>query len=256
MEKVSEEADREINQAIRQPNQTEEEFQNNLNIARQQVFRITITIVGGNKPDEISILGSDETIFDNKDLPEPIKSISMNNSAAYNYFTGGDPDNSFELSFDFEEMDLIDNSNPVSSPTPNNSYLYINGRNSSWNAVVEKSVMEILDNRSNSRSIFHKAHIFDVGLWVFVVPLAIYLCSCASPLIDKFTGHADTFIAASIYIYIFFMCLWGWRLLFGYTRWAFPVIELEENSKNIKMHRGFWYTIATGLVGTAIWQFF
>lgn len=257
MEKVSEDADREIKETVKHPGQTEEEFQEFqefLAVARKQAFRITITITGGNKPDEISIFGDDKTLFDNIDLPEPIRSISMNNITAYSVFTGRDPQNSFDLSFDFEEMELIDNSNPVSSPTPNNSCLHINGRNSSWNAVVEKSVMEILENRSNRRSILHKAHIFDVGLWVFFIPFAIYLCANAQPFINKYISQPDSFISASIYIYIFFMSLWGWRIMFGYARWAFPVIELEENSKQISKHRGFWYVIVTGIIIAAIWQ--
>lgn len=119
--------------------------------------------------------------------------------------------------------------------------------------------MGILSNRKNRRSLLHRGSVYDIGLFFPVLPIAIYLCWSLSFVIEEYFGAINVFLSSIGYIYLVFLSLWGYRILFGYTRWAFPSIELTDNSESIERHRGFWKKLVSGIVisviGSMIWQF-
>lgn len=61
-------------------------------------------------------------------------------------------------------------------------------------------------------------------------------------------------LAAAAYIYVVLLAIWAYRLLFGYSKWAFPTMELKENAKSANSHRLFWYAIVVGLIVNFIWE--
>jgi hypothetical protein len=48
------------------------------------------------------------------------------------------------------------------------------------------------------------------------------------------------------------MALWFYRTLFGYTKWAYPTVELQDEADQSRKHRRFWYVIVTGIVASII----
>lgn len=258
---VDSQATREINELQKPTDTSEDQFEKIKEDARK-AFRVTVVITGidDKSEEEDSLWGDNEDIFDSPNIPEHISSIHMTNNAAYSSFVKVEPFNNFVLFLDFLKPPLIDHNNPISSPTPNASILEINANNNAWIGAITLAVSGILDKRKNGRSFLHRGAVYDIGLFFPVLPIAIYLCWSLSSFIDKHFGAINVFLSLIIYIYLVYLTLWGYRILFGYTRWAFPSIELSDKSGSEQKHRSFWAKLMTGimvsLIGSVLWQIF
>lgn len=217
----------------------------------QRAFQITVMIFGRDG-ESLSSYGTE--IFDSPDIPEPIDSIYISNSAAYQSVAGHDPLNKFVLNLDFSTPPLVDNNNPVSNPTPNFSNLTVEGDRDAWVASIQQAVIGILDKKSNRRNFMHGAFVYDIGLVLLGFPAAIYMCWRCSDFVEMNLGALSPFISTAAYIYIVFFVLSVYRVLFGYTKWAFPTVELTDNMSRSKTHRRFWVGIVLGLLASAIYD--
>lgn len=256
---VDSQATREINELQKPADKSEDDFEKLKKDARK-AFRVTVTITGVNDKsvEEDSLWGDSEDVFDSPNIPERISSIYMSNKSAYRSFANVEPNNNFELFLDFLKPPLIDHNNFISSPTPNASSLDIHADNNAWIGAINEAVFGILDKRKNRRSLLHRGSIYDIGLFFPVLPIAIYFCWSLSTLIENHLGTISKFLSSIIYIYLVFLTMWFYRILFGYTRWAFPSIELSDKSKSEKYHRRFWNKLVSGiiisLIASLLWQ--
>ena len=238
---------------ISNTNPVSSDRQKELELEREQAFRITVTIVGRHGE---SLFGYGTESLTSPNIPEPIDSIYISNCAAYQTVTGRNPLNNFTLHLDFSTPPLVDNNNPASAPTPNVSILTIEGDRDAWVASIHQAVMNVLEKRFNKRRIFHMAHIYDIGLAFFGFPLAIYLCWRVSEFVETNVGAHSLFLSTAAYIYVFFIALNIYRVLFGYARWAFPAVDLTSSESQSKHHRKAWFAIVLGIIGTAIYDLF
>ncbi len=245
---VKEEGQRMVGQVLqnRLDNQVNVE---QLEAERERAFRITITIEG--KSGE-NLFGYGAEPFDSPNIPEPIKSIYISNVTAFQNTTGNKPINNFTLHLDFSMPPLIDSTNLLSNPTSNLSHFIVDGERGSWVASVQQTVMDVLNKKANNRGFLHSAFIYDIGLVFLGLPAAIYFCWRLSGFVETNFGSLNSFIASAVYIYIVFFVLSIYRVLFGYTRWAFPTLELTDNNNRPKTHRKFWYWIMVGLLVSVI----
>ena len=250
---VEEQADREIAALQKPEGQSEEDFDKKKAIIKNEAFRITVTIRG--KSGE-AIFGDSAEIFKSPNIPEEISSIFMTNIVAYEGFANEKPINSFDLQIDFSKPPLLDSKNWVSAPTTNLSELNISGERESWVASIEDAVIGVLRNRKTRRSLIHQAFVYDFGLFIIGVPFALYICWRLSGYVEAYLGSINHFLSAAAYVYLFFVVLWIYRILFGYTKWAFPTVELVESKNVARRHRAFWYVIVVGILGNAIWDVF
>lgn len=246
---LEEEADRQTKALIKPPDQTQDEFDQHVALARSNAFRITVTVTGSDGQD---VFGDTLEVFESPNLPDEIFSIYMTNVVAYEGQTRRRPPNGFSLLLDFSTPPLIDNNNPVSSPTPNNSNVTIEGGRDAWVASITDATMGVLSKRKNGRGFLHAAFVYDLGLMLFGLPLGLYICWRLSSMIQTTFGGAHSFLSAAAYVYLIFAGLWLYRGLFGYTKWAFPSVELSDFESRSKRHRGFWYLILMGLLSAAI----
>ena len=247
---VDEEGHREVTELLENGPDTRERREQ-LEVYREHAFRITVTIVGR---DGESSFGYGTEPFDSPNMPEPIESIYISNSAAYQTVAGRNPLNNFTLTLDFSTPPLVDNNNPVSSPTQNFSNFSVEGDRDSWIALIHQAVMEILGKKTNCRRLMHGAFVYDIGLLLFGLPAAIYLCWRLSEFVEANLGVINQFFSAATYIYIVFLVLNAYRVLFGYTKWAFPTVELTSNESRSKIHRKTWFAILISLTASAIYD--
>ncbi len=250
---VGEQADREIGQLVKPEDQDEAEFEENKTKLREEAFRITVTVSG---PDGASLYGDDIELFGSQNLPDVISTIFMTNITAYQGVARAKPLSAFELHLDFSKPPLMDSKNLVSDPTPNFSNLVIEGGRDSWVAGISDAVMGVIKHRRNKRSWLHRAFVYDFGLLLLGFPAGLYACWKFSALIEKYLGSIHSFLSATGYVYIVITTLLAYRIFFGYTRWAFPSVELTEHEDAAKRHRAFWYAIATAIVGNVLWEIF
>jgi hypothetical protein len=212
----------------------------------ESAFRVTVTI-GGTGGE--TLFGDALDLFDSPDLPDDISLVYMTNRTAFRREAGTDPVRVFELTLDFSRPPLIDGKQIVSAPTANNSKLNIQGDSNSWVATVNDAVMGLLKLRQTRTGFVHKSFVYDIGLMIVALPIAFYLAWETSLQFTKFTNAPDLFIRSALYVYEIIAVTWLYRILFGYTKWIYPTVELKENLSSSKLHRAFWITIILAILG-------
>ena len=250
MQHVDEQGVHELSQVLNS-NSVSPNRQDELEFQREQAFRIMVTISGR---DGVSLIGDGIESLQSPNIPEPINSIYISNCAHYQTVIGRDPLNKFTLYLDFSKPPLVDHNNLPSYPTPNGSNLTIEGDRDAWVALIQQDVLDVLNKRLNKRSIFHAAHIYDIGVAFIGLPSALYLCWRFSGFIETNLGTLSSFLSAAAYVYTVYITLNIYRLLFGYAKWAFPVVELISSESKSKRHRHAWFVLILGIVGTAIYD--
>ena len=248
---IQEQAEIEISKFVKPADKTDEQFAAEKSDVRNRAFRVTVTVSGR---DGQSLFGDDVAMFHSPNLPDKISSIYMTNVTAYQNVGGRRPLNAFELNLDFSKPKLLDANNPVSSPTPNVSNLSVQGDRESWVASISDAVLSVTQSRKTNRSWIHGAFVYDLGLVVFGFPVALYACWKVSPFVSSRFGEIHPFLSGAAYVYVILFIVWAYRILFGYTKWAFPTIELTDNKDAARTHRAIWAAIILGLIGNAIWE--
>lgn len=158
------------------------------------------------------------------------------------------------MTLDFRKQPLVDTNNPVSSPTPNDSHLFIEGDRDAWVAAISEAVMGVLSKRTNGRKLLHLAFVYDIGFMAVGLPLGLYLCWRLSETIDANLAAHSSFISSVAYVYLIVLGIWIYRILFGYSKWAFPTIELREGESRSRKHRYIWGAIVVGMIGNGIYD--
>jgi hypothetical protein len=238
----------EVNNFLKADGVSDEDFAHSKALLKES-FKFGIIINGENGQ---SISGFDETIFDSPIFPDTVSSIYIESKASCRALRGTDPLNWLELNFDFTKPPLLDWKNTVSGPTPNWSSITVSGKNEAWVAAVIHGLNEKLKQRRNRRKFLHLAFTYDIFLWALMIPLGLWVpFKLVSQISSFYDGRSQVFEIAT-FIYVFFGILLGYRILFGYTKWAWPTIELEKvNSLTVK-HRRFWYLVIVGVVSGLI----
>lgn len=250
---VSAEGEREVNALLKPDDKTDEEFEETKQGILSRAFRVTVTIKG---PNGESLFGDDVGIFESPNLPDQISEIYITNIVAYKGVANVDPLNSFEMILDFSKPLILDRSDIIGDPTPNVSHVNILAENDAWIGSISEAVFGVINNRGNNRIWLHRAFIYDFGLLIVGFPAAIYTCWKCSDIVESNVGSISPFLSALVYIYLSLAVIWIYRIFFGYTKWAFPTLELKEGEETAKRHRAFWYMIAVALVGQFLWQLF
>jgi hypothetical protein len=241
-QQVTEQADRELATLTKKDEHTAEQFAANKADLKQRAFRVTVTINGAGE----SLLGDSPDLFDSPNLPNAVTSVYLTNITAYRGVAGTPPINNFELTLDFSKPPLLDSDNPISSPTPNFSNLVVQGDRPGWVPSILDAVNGVLDAKRTQRNWLHRGFVYDLGLTVIGVPFGLYICWKLSGLINNFFGM-NSFLSSVAYLYVMVTVIWLYRLFFGYTKWAFPTVELSEQHSSVNKHRAFWAAILVGL---------
>lgn len=117
-----------------------------------------------------------------------------------------------------------------------------------------EAVDGIIRNRATQRRLIHKGFSYYFGLFVFAIPCSLYACAKLSPWVNTMFSEVNPAVSVGSYLYIFFVVLYFYRILFGYTKWAFPAVELVDNRDHALGHRLFWIAIVLSVLGNLIWS--
>jgi hypothetical protein len=250
---VAEEADRRLNALEKPEDQSDQDFGRDKEQIRATAFRITVTIEGREGD---SLFGDRVDLFTSPNLPENISKIFMTNIVAFENFSKSRPANNFTLHLDFSKPPLLDANTFVSSPTANVSNLTIEGERDSWIAAISEAVMTVVNSRKRRRAWLHAAFVYDFGLLIFSFPIGIYAAWRSSGFVQQVLAPISAVLSAAAYFYIMIAVAWAYRIFFGYTKWAFPTVELHTPNDSVNTHRKFWYVIVCGLLVQALWEIF
>lgn len=235
------------------PNQTDEQFAEAKANAQGNAYRVTLTVY---REDGSEIFGSSRELFESSPGDPLITHIYMTNTTALAGLARVEPANYFHLRLDFSQPPLMDAENVVSSPTLNLSSLSIGGIREGWLAGVEKVVARKIDRQHNIRHLLHGSFVYDYGLLLLGVPFCLYLSWAFSGFVESTFADMSGIIRAAAYVYIFVAGLWVYRFLFSYTKWAFPLVELSEQTARPRKHRRWWWSLMLLLAGKVFWGFF
>jgi hypothetical protein len=248
---VSEQGEIELAQTKRRDDQTEVDYEDFLAMARTDIFKILATI---NYSDGSSIHTSDPSDIEFEPEGHLIESIYVSNVTPYKQNAGVEPLHYFHFFLDFSQPPLLDAAQLISSPTANNTHLNIQGRRSGWRTAIEDAVNKRIKKKRHIRNLFHKGFVYDFGLFFLGLPASIYACWYASQFIQQHLGNLNVVVTTAAYLYVGFCALWIYRLLFSYTKWAFPLVELTDQSTRPRFHRGIWWGIVCVIAGKLFWD--
>ncbi|MCA8932582.1 MAG: hypothetical protein KDA49_08955 [Rhodospirillaceae bacterium] len=240
----------ELDKLQKMEDETPEEHSARIRKLHEELFHVSVFIYGD---DGSCIIGEDSNIFSFVNLPSKISRIYMTNTLAYRTQIDRDPLNRFELTLDFSRPPIVDTNQIASAPTINNSTINSIGDEEYVNVVVAH-VVDLERNRQNNRKSFHSGFSYEVGLLVFGFPFTLSACWTASDTIDRIVSITHSFLGVIFYVYLVIFCLNLYRVIVGYMRWLFPLVELRQNRSFGTMHKAFWAAIVTTLAGNIIWS--
>jgi hypothetical protein len=184
-------------------------------------------------------------------LPKTIKSVLIGSINPHKKEFKVEPPNGLELMLDFSDPVILDWQNAVSAPTSNDSYILAKGRQS-WIGSVIQCVEDALKPCRNGRELMHRPFVYDFCLFLCGLPLAFLAVKRLSPAIENIAGKDISTLSVMLNVYVGFGSLWLFRLLFAYSKWVLPVMEITHNERSRKGHRIFLMLIVGALVAEVI----
>lgn len=98
----------------------------------------------------------------------------------------------------------------------------------------------------------HRPAIYDVLLIFAGLPIAIWLTYRVGLLLPS--GKVSQIIVGATYVYTFLATLSVFRVLFSYSRWVFPKVEIESELRSPSRHRAIWAAILIPLISSVLYD--
>lgn len=220
-------ADTEISKLKKNPGQSDEEFEKLKETARN-LYKLSIQVFGTKGE---YIFSESPDIFDETKLPDHIARIIFDNSLKFNFTLKKDPSNKIRVEFDFQKTKIFDLITNPSKATHNTSNIYVFGEDEIWVSGAYKNVIQSLQERANKRNWLHKTNIYDLFLWFIIIPLCFFTIYKFERLFSLKTRSISTVFVVTLYLYFFLITLNIFRMIFNYTRWVFPKMEIVTSLK-------------------------
>ena len=243
------EADRIVDKFVRPQKQKLAIFDQFKKAAKKNAFRVTVSVIG---QDGQIVFGDREELFDSKDLPYPIKTIFFTNTNSHKAAANGTlPPNYFSVWIHFDKPPLFDPHAIVSDATQNFSKVEIRAEDIGYFRAAQNITNKVLMKNRKWYSFIHAKFVYDVGLWFFAIPYALYMITIVT---DQYIplGSLHSSFRVAFFVYASGMSLLIYRALMSYLKWAFPVNVLTENRDKATRHRVMLGAIFFSLVAAGV----
>lgn len=231
-----------------QPGETEEQFIDRKNRAYNS-FVTSVTFAGINGE---LVHGNNEEFLASQTIPERLRSILISTRSVPHACIGFDPLCNITVFLDFSRPPLFDFSQIPTFPTPNESTIVINSDNESWFTAIHTNLIQFFRQRKTNTDWLHRAGTYDVILIFVGIPIAIWLSSRVGANIN--IPHTNPFVQSAVYIYVFIIVLNIFRIMFSYSRWVFPKVEMDTEISSPLRHRVVWGALFVGIAGSIIYD--
>jgi hypothetical protein len=233
-----------------QPNETPENF-----AARQKrVYDSFVTAMSIHTTNGAWLHGNNESFLDETNLPDQIWSVLFNTGTVPQAVLGILPACRITVFLDFTAPPLFDFSRLPTLPTPNESNYEIFSDNQSWFVAAKAMLSDFFAERRTNVNWLHRAAVYDLLLFFLGLPLAIWIVYRLSEFLQNWP-KVPLIISSAIFIYAFFLALNIFRLLFSYSRWVFPKVELETQRLSSPLrHRAAWLAIIVPIAAAFIYD--
>jgi hypothetical protein len=248
------EGERILSALTKPPDKADNEFAAYISELRLKAFNLTVSIIGSDE--NITKYGEDERIFENIDLPFPIKTIFFTNENSYErYADGQSPPNLFRLWIHFSKPPLFDTNPLLSEPTVNASLVRIKASDIAYFRATQSIIENKLKKHKLWYSFIHEKFSYDIGLWLVMAPYTLYTVAFYTDKALPPDGPHATFRPA-FFIYGIFIGLIVYRFLAGYLKWALPVNILEDNKDIAATHRLIFGALILAILANFTSHFF
>lgn len=243
----------------RDPNFTDDEWERRKAFLLDDAFCLSVTV---NSLRDQQLHGETLAVFDDPDLPMPIKSISFTNIDAFRRnANGNEPLNRVSVYLDFSKPDLFDPNPLVSEATPNNGNVTVSAQDITFFNAIQKAVEKKITTNKTWYAVIHRNYAYDVGLWLLALPLSLYFSAYYMDQLIP-AGDALELFRWPLFIYFMGIFLIAYRAFMAYAKWAFPVNVLKENKDRALSHRlalaslSTWllYKVASTIYGIVVGQ--
>ncbi|GJQ59743.1 MAG: hypothetical protein D8M57_13020 [Candidatus Scalindua sp. AMX11] len=225
--------------------QSHGEYEDNRKTLRES-FKLKITISG---KDGEQLWGSIVEVFDSANFPEEVRSLYVDSESTLRHVHNYYPHNSFQIFLDFNKPKIFDMSLLPSQGTPNQSKIEVQGYDATWVNGVFSELKQFIDKRSSTLSIVHSHSIYDILLLVLGFPSSFWVCSKLSNQIETAFESGSVFVINALYLYVFVITLFIFRVLFHYIRWVCPLVEYQSKDNKIFAHRAVSALLCIGWFG-------
>jgi hypothetical protein len=211
-----------------------------------------VNITGATNNELVS--GEGEQFLDSENIPDNIATVFYTTIAGLNAIGIGEQQqqNRAILLLDFSRPTMLDFSKLPTLPTPNASHFTIFSASESWFTALNTRLTQLFNERRTGFDWLHKPGVYDLFLFTVGLPFALWVDYRLSAL-DVLT-RVPVVVAGAFYVYAGLLGLFVFRILFSYSRWVFPKIELQsENSLPIR-HRAIWLAIIIAVTAAIIWD--
>lgn len=236
----------------RKPDQSEEDFKK-LQDRVTDLYKLGISIKGSK--DEF-IGAENPGIFCEDSMPDSVTSIMFDNSFQYRYTLGRDPLNHFKVVFDFSRPNIFDFSAFPTESTPNFSIVEVNGQDQTWVEGAYSAVMSSLDDRRKGSSWVHRSRIYDIFLWLFILPSSFWFLRKIEFSFGHHFANLSPVWQVAFYLYFFISFVWFFVMLFKYGRWLYPYLELKtSHPRGATLQRAIFYLLLGSVVSSFLYDF-
>lgn len=229
------------------PEQSDEDFER-MKAGTYDLYAVSILIYG-TKGEQI--LSHNVNAFDEGNLPDEISKIIFDNTLIYTSSVKQNSQNRVRITFDFHKPSIFDFTDKPSVNT-NTSSIEILGQNDIWVKGAFEQINSSLKERKTKRSWLYSKNIYEIFLLTIVIPLSFWNLSKISNLFSISSLNLPSAIEVGFHIYLFILLLWCFRIIFNYSRWLFPYVEINYGFRKKELaHR----IILFGLVSTLLYSF-
>lgn len=230
--------------------QTDEQYEANLQTLRES-SQLKVNISG---KDGEELWGSIDEVFESVNFPEQVKSFYVDSETTLRYIHNYYPHNSFKILLDFNKPKIFDLSLMPSHGTPNASKVEVQGYDATWVNGLFSEIKKFIDNRSSTLSFVHNHSIYDILLWFFGLPLSFWFCSKLTASIESAFGGNNAFVISALYLYVFLVSVFVFRVLFHYLRWVCPLVEWRSEGSRLLAHRAILVVMSVGWFGQFLYD--
>jgi hypothetical protein len=197
--------------------------------------------------------GVGEHFLDSDNVPDNIKTFYLTTTAGPSAIgvTEQLQHSRATLLLDFSRPGILDFSKLPSLPTENASQLYVWSASEAWFTAFNARLSQLFNERRTGFDWLHKP-VYDLLVLLLGIPFALWLCF----KLTAFTllNQLPIFVSGSVYVYVFLLGVSFFRVLFSYSRWVFPKIELQSDASAPFRHRALWAAVIIGVLSAVIWD--
>lgn len=238
---------------IKDPNQSYEEF-NKLKESVPNLYKISIQIFGAKG--EYMVSQSAE-VFSDKYLPDRITIILFDNVLHHKLTTNLEPQLKIEIRFDCSKPSIFDLTTNLSTSTPNNSSIQVLGINETWVEGAYGKVMSFLNERKTNRAWIYQKNVYEFFSWFLMLPASFWILYRINLVFSPYLSNFPTVFQIALYLYFFGTTSLIFRMLFNYSRWVFPYLEITTSSsltKGATKHRFVLGSLLLAVIGSLLYD--